>query len=78
MKKMQCNIDARGKVYRLKMGIVSLLLAFIIGTLIYFGVLESTTWWYIFSAITFGGAFAIFEARAGWCIIRASGIKTPF
>jgi|TARA_B110000211_G_C13916352_1_gene480659 hypothetical protein len=75
---MQCNIDARGKVYRLKMGIASLLLAVIIGTLIYFGILESTTWWYILGAITFGGAFAIFEARAGWCIIRAAGIKTPF
>jgi hypothetical protein len=75
---MQCNIDARGKVYRLKMGIASLLLAVIIGTLIYFDILESTNWWYILSAITFGGAFAIFEARAGWCIIRASGIKTPF
>ena len=26
---------------------------------------------------TFGGAFAIFEARKGWCIVRAIGIKTP-
>jgi len=24
-----------------------------------------------------GGAFAIFEARAGWCALRAMGIKTP-
>ena len=75
---MQCNIDARGKAYRMKMGIASLLLAVIIGTLIYFGVLESTIWWYILGAVTFGGAFTIFEARAGWCIIRASGFKTPF
>jgi hypothetical protein len=75
---MQCNIDARGKTYRLKMGIASLLLAVIIGTLIYFGVLESTTWWYILGTVTFGGVFTIFEARAGWCIIRASGFKTPF
>ena len=75
---MQCNIDARGKTYRLKMGIASLLLAVIIGTLIYFGVLESTIWWYILGTVTFGGVFTIFEARAGWCIIRASGFKTPF
>ena len=58
---MQCNIDARGKVYRLKMGIISLLVAFIIGTLIYFGVLESTTWWVtFFSAITFWWGFLLF------------------
>ena len=68
---MQCNIDARGKAYRLKMGIASLLLAAVIGTLIFFDVLESSTWWYILSAVTFGGAFTIFEARAGWCIVRA-------
>ena len=74
---MQCNIDARGKAYRMKMGIASLLLAVIIGTLIYFGVLESTIWWYILGTVTFGGVFTIFEARAGWCIIRASGFKTP-
>lgn len=75
---MQCNIDARGKAYRLKMGIATLLLAAIIGILIFLDVLESTTWWYILGAVTFGGAFTIFEARAGWCIIRASGFKTPF
>ena len=25
----------------------------------------------------FAGAFAIFEARAGWCVVRALGFKTP-
>lgn len=24
-----------------------------------------------------GGAFQIFEARAGWCALRAMGFKTP-
>jgi hypothetical protein len=28
-------------------------------------------------AAMLGGAFAIFEARAGWCALRAMGIKTP-
>ena len=23
------------------------------------------------------GAFAVFEARAGWCVVRAMGFKTP-
>jgi len=25
-----------------------------------------------------GGLFAIWEAREGWCVVRAIGIKTPF
>jgi hypothetical protein len=33
--------------------------------------LESTTWWYILISAVFGGIFTIFEARAGWCIVRA-------
>lgn len=24
-----------------------------------------------------GGAFAMWEARAGWCVVRAIGIRTP-
>ena len=24
-----------------------------------------------------GGAFAVFEARAGWCAVRAMGFRTP-
>jgi hypothetical protein len=71
MKKMQCNIDARGQANRLKAGILSLIFAMIIGVLIYFSVLESTTWWYILISAVFGGIFTIFEARAGWCIVRA-------
>jgi hypothetical protein len=33
--------------------------------------------WYAVAGSFFGGAFAVFEARAGWCVIRAMGIKTP-
>ena len=29
-------------------------------------------------AAVIGGAFSIFEARAGWCIVRALGFKTRF
>jgi hypothetical protein len=39
--------------------------------------LSSSLWWYPFGAIVFGGAFTIFEARAGWCVVRAMGFKTP-
>jgi len=33
--------------------------------------------WAISGALFAGGAFAVFEAWAGWCVIRAMGLKTP-
>tara|TARA_B100001559_G_C16457246_1_gene602197 strand:+ start:212 stop:385 length:174 start_codon:yes stop_codon:yes gene_type:complete len=41
------------------------------------GFLEGVIWWYAVAAIAFGGLFTIWEARAGWCIVRAMGFKTP-
>ena len=73
---MQCNIGAKGKAVRLKMGLRALGFAVILGILILTGLLSSSLWWYPFGAIVFGGAFTIFEARAGWCVVRAMGFKT--
>ena len=74
---MQCNIDAKGKAARMRMGLMTIAGAVILGALILGGILSSTYWWYLFGAVTLGGAFTIFEARAGWCIVRAMGFKTP-
>jgi hypothetical protein len=70
------NIDASGRRLRLVAGIVLTLFACL---LLLAGALprDSTP-----LAITGGvalaaGAFLIFEARAGWCAVRALGIKTP-
>ena len=70
---MQCNIDSRGKLVRLIYG--SVMLAIGVLLMIFWAY---TYWsWVIAIAIAAGGAFAIFEARAGWCIVRAMGWKTP-
>ena len=74
---MECNIGAKGKLARLVTGIMAIGFAAVLGLLIVMGVISSTMWWYAVGAIAFGGAFAIFEAKAGWCIVRAIGIKTP-
>jgi len=29
-------------------------------------------------AMVAGGAFAIFEAKAGWCVVRALGFRTRY
>jgi hypothetical protein len=74
---LQCNIDAKGKAVRLIWGTLLL-----IG-----GVVLLVLWpirhgggavpWIVSVAVILGGAFAIFESRAGWCVIRAMGFKTP-
>jgi len=34
--------------------------------------------WIVSMGLALGGGFAIFESRAGWCVIRAMGMKTRF
>jgi len=74
---LQCNINAKGKAIRLVYGIVLFLT----------GVILAIAWarptggwiaWTIVTALVLGGAFAVFEARAGWCVIRAMGFRTRF
>jgi uncharacterized membrane protein HdeD (DUF308 family) len=72
---LQCNIDAKGKRIRLINGIVTV----VIGVILLFTwalPTRSTIAWALTIACLLGGAFMIFEARAGWCVIRAMGFKT--
>jgi hypothetical protein len=32
--------------------------------------------WVVTVVAALGGAFAVFEAHAGWCVVRAMGFKT--
>lgn len=73
---MQCNIDAKGKFVRLIYGIV-LLIAGIVLMLAWTIRVGGAIAWLITIGLILGGAFAIFEARAGWCVMRAMGFKTP-
>jgi len=73
---MQCNIDARGKRVRLVSGLGVLVVGLV---LLVFALVGTFGWWMWAVALVAlaCGAFQIFEARAGWCAIRAMGIKTP-
>lgn len=73
---MQCNIDARGKSVRLITGMVMVALGVIAGALTGLGVVGPWGWVIVGVLIAVGG-FAVFEARAGWCVVRAMGLKTP-
>tara|TARA_B100001564_G_C20597805_1_gene651120 strand:- start:450 stop:683 length:234 start_codon:yes stop_codon:yes gene_type:complete len=72
-----CNIDAKGRLVRFFTGILAILGGFTIAILIVKGILSSETYGIIVAGSIVGGAFAMWEAREGWCVVRALGIKTP-
>ena len=74
---LECNIDARGKAVRLAGGLVTVGIGLLLALLSLTDVLTLPNASYLVSACFLGGGFAIFEARAGWCALRAMGIKTP-
>ena len=73
---LQCNINAKGKLVRLVYGI-ALLIAGVVLAIFWARPSGGAVAWTISVALALGGAFAVFEARAGWCVIRAMGFKTP-
>lgn len=73
----ECNIDAKGKAARFLGGAAAILGSLILAALLAADVFTVGLGWYAVAGGIFGGAFAIFEARAGWCIVRAIGFKTP-
>jgi uncharacterized membrane protein HdeD (DUF308 family) len=73
---LQCNIDSKGKAVRLIYGIVLLIGGIIL--IFTWARGSNSVWpWVLSGALAVSGAFAIFEARAGWCVVRAIGFKTP-
>lgn len=73
---LTCNIDARGKGVRLVYGILLLILAIVL--LLAWALPTGSGWgWVVTALCSLSGAFAVFEARAGWCVVRAMGFKTP-
>jgi hypothetical protein len=73
---LTCNIDARGKAARLVIGIVMLFVGLV---LLFAWALPTGTGlaWFVALSVAIAGGFAIFEARAGWCVVRAMGFRTP-
>jgi hypothetical protein len=73
---LRCNIDSRGKAARLIYG-VALLAAGVVMLLLWALPRGTVLSWALTAVAFLGGAFAVFEARAGWCAVRAMGFKTP-
>ena len=74
---LECNIDARGKAYRLSLGFRLLIIGLIISAAFFMAGVEMGLLWLAPGGAIAGGAFAMFEGRTGWCVARAIGFKTP-
>ena len=72
----ECNIDARGKAARLRMGMLGVAGGVLLGLTTLTGILPTTIGYMMTAGSIGGGAFAMWEARMGWCVVRAMGFKT--
>jgi hypothetical protein len=73
---LTCNIDAKGKRARFIFGLIRVAAA----ALGFFWARGAGDWrrWTAAGVMFLAGSFALFEARAGWCAMRAMGFKTKF
>ena len=74
---MECNIDARGRAARLVGGIAGIAFGLSLTALLMLDTIGGLAVSTAAAGALFGGAFAVFEARAGWCLVRAIGFRTP-
>ena len=75
---MRCNIDAKGKALRLVYGLVMLAAAGALAGLVLLEVVSGGWIWAAVAGLALMGGFGVFEARAGWCVVRAMGFKTRY
>lgn len=73
---LTCNINAAGKAARLRVGIMAVAGGIGLASLVATGILPTIGWLAVAGSIA-GGSFSIWESRAGWCVVRAMGFKTP-
>tara|TARA_Y200000002_G_scaffold72077_1_gene56448 strand:- start:4320 stop:4550 length:231 start_codon:yes stop_codon:yes gene_type:complete len=74
---LECNIDGKGQAARFLGGLASIVGALVLATLLATETFTFGFGWYAVGGAVLGGAFAIWEARAGWCVVRALGFRTP-
>jgi hypothetical protein len=73
---LECNIDARGQAARLRMGIIAVIGGGLLGITTFVGILPTTIGYVMTTGSIAGGLFSMWEARMGWCVVRAMGFKT--
>ncbi len=74
---LECNIDARGKAYRLKYGFLGIIAGIAVSLGLFIANIGLGLLWLIPAGLVGGGSFAVFEGWSGWCAARALGFQTP-
>jgi hypothetical protein len=72
---MVCNIDQRGRSHRYRIGSVLV----VVGVLVWLVTsrfFDGAVPWILGGGLVAGGLFSWFEAKRGWCAVRALGFKT--
>ena len=72
-----CNIEARGRLVRLLGGLIAVAVGFALLVGLITGLVSGYLWWIVTALSLAAGAFQIYEAWAGWCALRAAGLRTP-
>ena len=72
--KLTCNIDSRGMRARLMAGCALGAISMILAVAAWF---TGVAWlWWPMGGFACGSCVMVFEARSGWCMVRAMGFKT--
>jgi hypothetical protein len=71
-----CNIDRKGRLVRLVYGVILIVTGLVLMIGWAWPAATALSWIVSVCAIL-GGSFAVFEARTGWCAVRALGFRTP-
>jgi hypothetical protein len=74
---LACNIDARGKALRFRLGLILAALGALLA-LVWAAPTGSKLGWIVAGALLLAGGGSLFEARAGWCVVRAMGFRTRY
>ena len=72
---LACNIERKGRVARVTMGVV--LVAAAVAVLAPPGALDRVALVLPGALLGVGGLFCVFEGLAGWCALRALGVRLP-
>lgn len=72
---MKPNIDRSGRIARAISGLICIGLGLVVWPL-HWPVAVGWRWGVCAGALAVG-LFQLFEARRGWCVARACGLKTP-
>ncbi|MCY2953556.1 MAG: hypothetical protein NTU53_16495 [Planctomycetota bacterium] len=72
---LSCNIDSRGRRLRLVIGLV----CFLVAAAVFYAAWCKDSLGLLITGVIFalGAGLCIWQARAGYCVVRGMGFKTP-